>query len=667
MSKAIDSLYEAGSVNIKRVDTDKLFCDPGAEYKFTGVLDKAIRFIEDFQLLDAENWARFVEQFRNPSDTADAGWRGEYWGKMMRGAAFVYAYTKNPVLYKTLTDTVEDMLTAEDELGRIASYKVDGEFRGWDIWCRKYVLLGMQYYLEICEDKELIGRIISSMCRQVDYLMSKLGPASEGKTPITKATSNWRGLNSSSLLEPVVRLYDLTGAAKYLNFASYIVNEGGTSVANIFKLALEDKTDPYQYPVTKAYEMMSCFEGLLEYYRATGEERWRQAVINFGRRLLATDITIIGSAGCTHELLDHSAARQCDTAYSGIMQETCVTVTWMKFCWQLLMLTGESVWVDAIEQSLYNAYLGAVNTEKIVDTITLSRYPDAIPAALPFDSYSSLLPNTRGRGIGGLKVMPDHHYYGCCACIGSAGIGLISKLSLMPSETGAALNLYIPGTMKSKTPSGGRLSLKLDTEYPAGGRVDITLGLDEAENFELALRIPAWSEHTELYINGESVDATSGYTRIERVWSDGDRISLSLDMRARVIHAPRFGRDIIFNNVVWREDYMPPVVVEEAPDAKFHIAIRRGPLVLARDARLGENVDEPVDIKYDRDGVVELEPITEVGFDTIVAYRVPQCHADSFKVTDYSSAGKTWNDESKYACWLPTRCGYDPRQKSGLA
>ena len=96
-------------------------------------------------------------------------------------------------------------------------------------------------------------------------------------------------------------------------------------------------------------------------------------------------------------------------------------------------------------------------------------------------------------------------------------------------ETGAALNLYIPGTMKSKTPSGGRLSLKLDTEYPVGGRVDITLGLDEAESFELALRIPAWSEHTELYINGESVDATSGYTRIERVWSDGDRISLSLD------------------------------------------------------------------------------------------------------------------------------------------
>ena len=112
---------------------------------------------------------------------------------------------------------------------------------------------------------------------------------------------------------------------------------------------------------------------------------------------------------------------------------------------------------------------------------------------------------------------------------------------------------------------------------------------------------------------------------------------------------------------------MPPVVVEESPDAKFHIAIRRGPLVLARDARLGENVDEPVDIKYDRDGVVELEPISAVGFDTIVAYRVPQCHGDSFKVTDYSSAGKTWNADSKYACWLPTRCGYDPRQKSGLA
>lgn len=655
MSKAIETLYEHGTVNEKRIDTDRLFTDTGAECAFTGILDKTIRFVEDFQLLDSDNWARFVNQFKVRTDSENNGWRGEYWGKMMRGAAFTYAYTRDEKLYKALCDTVEDMLTAEDEFGRISSFTVPTEFHGWDLWCRKYVMLGMQYFMEICEDEDLKKRCVASMCRQCDYLISKLGPKREGKLPITSASECWRGLNSSSILEPVVRLYDLTGDKKYLDFASYIVSEGGTSICNIFDLAYEDKTDPYQYPVTKAYEMMSCFEGLLEYYRATGIERYKQAVIRFGRRILKTDITIIGSAGCTHELLDHSAARQTDTAYAGIMQETCVTVTWMKFCWQLLMLTGEVEFADSFERALYNAYLGSVNTEKIVDSKTIERLPGAIPVALPFDSYSSLLPNTRGRGIGGLQLMSDKHYYGCCACIGSAGTGMISKVAAMLREDGVALNLYIPGSIVTRTPSAGELKLDVDTLYPVDGLVDITVGVDSDEEFTIALRIPEWSERTHIAVNGENIPAHKGYCELRRVWHNGDRISLSLDMRAKVIHAPHFGRDIILTNKKWDLDYMIATVTEETPEAKFHIALRRGPLVLARDARLDGTVDEAVNIAYDDDGYVELEPSDKASFDKIVEFSVPQVNGKKFTVVDYSSAGKTWDESSKYCCWMPTR------------
>ena len=47
------------------------------------------------------------------------------------------------------------------------------------------------------------------------------------------------------------------------------------------------------------------------------------------------------------------------------MQETCVTVTWIKLCYQLLRITGDSVYADEIEKSVYNALYGAVNTEKV--------------------------------------------------------------------------------------------------------------------------------------------------------------------------------------------------------------------------------------------------------------------------------------------------------------
>lgn len=656
MSKAIQNLYPQDSVNYKRTETDVLFSDPEVTLSeagnFTGVID----YITKSQLIRPDLWTRFVSQFKLHSDDSNRGWRGEYWGKMMRGAAFVYSLTKDKELYDTMTDTINDMLTAEDELGRISSYSVDCEFQGWDLWCRKYVLLGMQYYAEICDDPALIQRLIASMKRQADYLISKLGPASEGKLRITRASTCWRGLNSSSILEPIVRLYDLTGEQKYLVFASYIVSEGGIQLTDIFELAYKDTTDPYQYPVTKAYEMMSCFEGLLEYYRATGIEKHKQAVVRFARRVINSDITIIGSAGCTHELFDHSAARQTDTAYQGIMQETCVTVTWMKFCWQLLSLTGDPVFADKFEESLYNAYLGSVNTKNIVNTEVIKKLSaEAIPEPLTFDSYSPLLPGTRGRQIGGCQVMPDKHLYGCCACIGAAGAGLISKVAGMISEKGVAVNLYMDAVLALRTPENQPLSLSVSGNYPAEGNVSIAVALDRPERFTVSLRIPGWSRATAVRVNGEEVQVTEGYTNIERVWEKGDRIELCLDMRTRVIHAPRCEHDILMTARSWELDISYPTVFTESPDAKFHIALRRGPVILARDARLGENVDSPVNIKYDLDGVVAAEPSDSARFEKIVEFKIPQVDGSFITVVDYGSAGKTWDENSRVACWMPTR------------
>ncbi len=657
MGKAIEKLYKEGSVNCKRIPTDKLFIHDKAVVDYTGHIDDTFTFVENFDLLRPELWARFVEQFRINPDDQDNGWRGEYWGKMMRGASFVYSYTRNEKLLKVLTDTVEDILTTMDHLGRISSYSVGAEFDGWDMWSRKYVLLGMQYFMEICEDEELNFRLIEAQKKQVDYIISKVG-TTEGKTPITKTSNFWKGLNSSSILEPVVRLYDLTGKQEYLDFATEIIKCGGVNGDDIFKLAFDNEIDPYQYPVVKAYEMISCFEGLLEYYRATGAEDCLSAVLNFARRLGKSDITIIGSAGCTHELLDHAAARQTDTAYQGIMQETCVTVTWMKFCLQLLAISGEIEFADYFEQALYNAYLGAVNTEKIVDKLVLETYPTAILEALPFDSYSSLLPNTRGRGVGGLRLMPDNHYYGCCACIGAAGIGMTHKAATMLCKGGVTLNLYINGTTKTVTPEGNPLTLKINTLYPAEGRVEITLNLEKSEAFELNLRVPLWSEKTALSVCGEAVKVKKGYNTVAREWSNGDKIILDLDMRTKVILPPSNPSDVIHVDL-GEEWKVIPRTVTETPEAKLHIALRRGPLVLARDARLDGTVDEAVHIKYDKDGVVELSPSHSAKFPTLVEFKVPTTEGGEFTVIDYSSAGKTWREDSKYACWLPTEAYWE--------
>ena len=106
-------------------------------------------------------------------------------------------------------------------------------------------------------------------------MTDRIGPAAEGKLPITKTSTHWKGLNSSSILEPFVLLFNLTGEKKYLTFAKYIIDEGGLEGFNLFEAALDADRYPYEFPVTKAYEMISNFEGILEYYRVTGEEKYK--------------------------------------------------------------------------------------------------------------------------------------------------------------------------------------------------------------------------------------------------------------------------------------------------------------------------------------------------------------------------------------------------------
>ncbi|MBR7077316.1 MAG: glycoside hydrolase family 127 protein, partial [Clostridia bacterium] len=399
------------TAHAKRLKTDTFhLLEPGAQ-SYGGAVGKALKWVEKETLLDPKLWAVFVEQFRiGDVDDADLGWRSEYWGKMMRGACFTYRCTFDEELYRTMEFTVKDILTTIDRYGRVSGYSVVREFHGWDMWGRKYVLLGLQYFLEICRDDALADRIVESMCRQADYIINKVGAGEVGKIDVTYTSEWWDGLNSSSILEPFVRLYNITGRPEYLDFAKKIIDCGGMRGFNIFEAALKGELCPYQYPVTKAYEMISCFEGIIEYYRVTCEEKYLRMAVNFARLVCESDITVIGSAGTTHELFDNSRARQFNPEFKGIMQETCVTVTWMKFCLQLLSITGDSKYADLMETSAYNALLGAVNYNR-------NPYQGEIFA---FDSYSPLLNSTRGLAVGGYKpLLGGAMHWGCCVAIGA--------------------------------------------------------------------------------------------------------------------------------------------------------------------------------------------------------------------------------------------------------
>ena len=341
------------------------------------------------------------------------------------------------------------------------------------------------------------------------------------------------------------------------------------------------------------------------------------------------------------------------------MQETCVTVTLMKFFYQLTLLTGQSKYVDAFEISLYNAYLGAINTEKVIEPTLLQEHPDWSIEPLPFDSYSPLTAGTRGNGIGGLKLMSDNHYYGCCACIGSAGLGLAAKMALMTTEKGFVINMYVDGQIQARTVAGRKLIFNTQTTYPVGGNICMTVDMEKAESFELLLRIPGWSKQNSLKLNGKAIfisstETCSGYVSLDREWIHGDTIELVLDMRTESIRPIPYGNQVLMNHVVWGANYVIPTYDEEDPLAKYHLALRRGPIVLAQENRLGYSVDEPVSILVGEDGYVDVAfPEKEIApYENILEVEVPLTDGSKMHVTDYASAGKLWTEESKMAAWM---------------
>lgn len=596
---------------------------------FDGILKDSIDFIERNQLYDVSLWKNFVNIFRAHDDGCgdwQFSWRSEFWGKMMRGASMTVRYTGNEDIYEILENSVRDMLSTQDEFGRISGYRVSEEFRYWDLWGRKYVMLGMMYFLEISKDNELNQQIISAMCKHADYIVDHIG---EGKLDICECSKHWEGLNSCSILEPFVRLYRLTGNKKYFEFAEYIISTGFIISDNLIELAYNN-VSPHDFPVVKAYEMMSCFEGLLQFYYITGIDKYKTALINFGKNIIDTEFSIIGCSGCTHELFDHTAVRQTQTDYEGIIQETCVTVTWMKFASQLLELTGKSDYADRIEQSFYNAYLGTFNTRRIIKKDF--RFTESIPhfsAVMPFDSYSPLVADTRGRQVAGFNMLLDGTYYGCCASIGAAGAALIPEIALLYKPGGMVINHYEKGVINAITPKSAGVKIAIDTEYPYDGTVHVSFKLEKSEEFELSLRIPAWCDKATVTYKGKTECFTAGYAHISAVWEDGDKITLEMPMRVKRV--------------------LPP---GGAVNRDIFAAYTYGPLVLAADKQITDP-DRVLDIVCDENGFVAAEKVCckEIE-DAHICFEVSLKSGEKVRLIDYASAGKTWDEKSRCAAWL---------------
>ena len=102
------SNYFRGKIDeMRKLEIKNDFLAGGVKCKLDGIVDFTAKFVQNHQLLKTRLWDLFANQFVLRTDGSDGGWRGEYWGKMMRGACMTYQYTQDEELYKTLFNAVQ--------------------------------------------------------------------------------------------------------------------------------------------------------------------------------------------------------------------------------------------------------------------------------------------------------------------------------------------------------------------------------------------------------------------------------------------------------------------------------------------------------------------------------------------------------------------------------
>ncbi len=580
-----------------------------AKLQWTGVAHEAFLSMQNTYAKDELLWKLLVKPFRELPDGEKNYWKGEFWGKYMRGCALICAYTQDDALYAVLENSVRDMLTTQDKLGRFSTYTVETEFNGWDIWCRKYVMLGMQYFMEICRDGVLKAQIVEALKKHADYIIDRVG-YEDGKIPVHETSKAWGAANSASLLQPMVKLYKQTGEERYLTWAKLLIKNQNSNGENIFVNAFEDKKAPFEYAVKKAYEMISCFEGLLEFYEAVGNQDCLTACERFADRLLETDFTIIGGVGHYDEFLDNGTKMQTtDDRLWAVRQETCVTVTYCKYLAQLFAHTGKAAYLDAIERAFYNLYLGAYNDGSYV-------HNKIVPI---FDSYSPVYKNVRPLKIGGEQSLGQYAYFGCCIAIGFALIGVLPWIALTENSGVATLGFYEGGRYALK---GERtLDLRVETGYPYDGAVRIFV--EKADGVgTLKLRVPAWCQAFTLTKNGQAVQAQAENGYAAMAVASGDVIALVLDMPYRIVGAESVNADAV-----------------------GLYAVEKGPIVLCADSK-------EVDLDAKHTLAVDVNGYAQGRSEDNVTHILQQTDGETIVLREYKSTAKEYYETRNISVWL---------------
>jgi len=444
-------------------------------------------------------------------------WAGEFAGKYLTAAVQVLRLTGDEELRAVLRSFVAELvgLQAEDgylgpwpKTARLTGHAPNGE-KGtstWDAWGHYHVMLGLLLWHEETSDPKALAcarRIGDLLCNKF------LGKTEPGERLVDTGSTEMNLAPVHSLC----LLYEKTRTRKHLDLALQIVDEFSARAADGTPLAGDYLNAPlagkefFQTPKPR-WESLHPILGLAELHYLTGDPRCRDAFTRLWRSMVSTD---------RHNTGGFTAGEQAQgNPYHQGAIETCCCIAWLALTVDMLRLTGDPLVADELELTTLNTIIGAHS-----HTGRWATYDTPMDGVRRASAHHIVFQSREGT--------PELN---CCSVNAPRGLGLISDWALMRDSEGLRLNWYGPGTIRAPLSRQCSVTLALEGDYPRSGRVALRVSPSRATEFCLKLRIPRWSRHTLISVNGRPLkDIAAGtYLPLTRTWKKGDTVSLSFDM-----------------------------------------------------------------------------------------------------------------------------------------
>jgi len=459
--------------------------------------------------------------------------------KWIEAVSYSLATHPDPDLEALLDQVVDKVISAQQPDGYLNTHFIHVQpemrwknLRDWhEMYCAGHLIEGAVAHFEATGKRKLLD----SLARYADHIDDTFGPA-PAKKP---------GYPGHPELElALVRLYHATGNHRYLELASFFIDERGQSgpgKEHYYDIeARERGEDPRRF-WARSYEYNQSHQPIREQEKVVGhavramylfsavadlaDERDDASLLETCDRLWDNLINkrmyITGGIGPSrhNEGFTTDYDLPDETAYA----ETCATIGLIFWNHRLLQFDGERRFADVLERGLYNGFLSGVS--------------------LSGDKFYYENP---------LSSAGDHHhvpwfYCPCCPPNVARLIASIGSYVYSTGPDGLWVHLFA-GNEAEVQINGAPVKVRQSTLYPWDGAVGVELGLAAPQTFTLHLRVPAWCEAFRVSINGVEQalkPERGGYLAITREWKDGDTILYTMEMPIRAVYANSAVRQLV--------------------------------------------------------------------------------------------------------------------------